>query len=131
MKVTIPAVIAASIACAPIAGADVPGLGPFVGHWGAHGEGLTINPDGTGTETYRGGSVNFQINNVQPPPPQPDHTAYGHITSGGNAQPGSYVAITLVDGGQGALLTVANGDTGFPFCKIINGNYLNSADCGA
>ena len=109
----------------------MPGIGPFVGEWQAHGERMTINADGTGTEVYNGGTVNFQITGVQPPPPQPDHTAYGHITSGGKAQPGSYVTITLVDGGQGALLSVAGGDSGFPFCKVVNGSYANGADCGA
>jgi hypothetical protein len=116
---------------APIAHADVPGLGPFIGEWGAHGERLVVNADGTGTETYRGGSVNFRISGVQPPPPQPDHTAYGNITSGGNAPVGSYVTITLVDGDRGVLLSVAGGDNGFPFCKVVNGGYANSADCGA
>jgi hypothetical protein len=127
----VPAVLAVGIGCAPLAQADVPGLGPFVGQWGAHGESLTVNADGSGSETYNGGSVNFQISGVQPPPPQPDHTAYGNITSGGNAERGSYVTITLVDSGQGVLLSVANGDNGFPFCKIVNGSKVNSADCGA
>lgn len=132
-KFSVPPVplLAAALILAPTAAADVPGLDPFVGEWGAHGEHLTVNPDGSGTETYNGGSVNFQITNVQPPPPQPDYTAYGFITSGGQAEPGSYVTITLVDGGQGVLLSVANGDNNFPFCKIVNGTYLNSADCGA
>ncbi len=105
--------------------------GPFVGQWGAHGESMTINADGTGSETYRGGSVNFRLGSVQGPPSQPDTTAYGNITGGGNAQPGSYVTVTLVDGGQGVTLSVANGDNGFPFCKIVNGSKVNSADCGA
>ena len=125
------AVLAAGIACAPMAQADVPGLGPFVGQWGAHGESLTINSDGSGSETYNGGSVNFQISGVQPPPPQPDHTAYGNITGGGHAERGSFVTLTLVDGGNGLLLSVANGDNNFPFCKRVNGSYVNSADCGA
>jgi hypothetical protein len=55
----------------------------------------------------------------------------GNITSGGKAEHGSYVTITLVDGGRGVLLSVANGDNGFPFCKIVNGGKVNSADCGA
>lgn len=130
MMPLLPTAIAIGVACAPLAQADVPGLGPFVGQWVAHGESLIVNADGSGSETYNGGSVNFQISGVQPPPPQPDHTAYGSITSGGNAERGSYVTITLVDGGQGILLSVANGDTGFPFCKVVNGNKLNSADCG-
>lgn len=125
------AVLAVGIAWAPLAQADVPGLGPFVGQWGAHGESLTVNSDGSGSESYNGGSVNFQISGVQPPPPQPDHTAYGNITSGGHAERGSYVTLTLVDGGNGLLLSVANGDNGFPFCKRVNGDYVNSADCGA
>jgi hypothetical protein len=75
--------------------------------------------------------VNFRISGVQPPPPQPDHTAYGNITSGGNAPPGTYVTITLVDGGNGVLLSVAGGDNGFPFCTIVNGSKVNSDDCGA
>jgi hypothetical protein len=133
-------ITAAAIAFAPLAGgliltptaaADVPGLGPFIGQWGAHGEHLIVNPDGTGSETYNGGSVNFRISGVQPPPPQPDHTAYGNITSGGKAETGSYVTITLVDGGNGVLLSVANGDQNFPFCKVVNGSYVNSADCAA
>jgi hypothetical protein len=126
-----PAVLAVGIACAPLAQADVPGLGPFVGQWVAPGESLTVNADGSGTETYDGGSVNFQIGGVQPPPPQPDYTAYGNITSGGYVERGSYVAITLVDDGQGVLLSVANGDSGLPFCKIVDGSKVNSADCGA
>jgi hypothetical protein len=101
------------------------------GQWGAHGESLIVNSDGSGSETYSGGSVNFQISGVQPPPPQPDHTAYGNITSGGKAEAGSYVTLTLVDGGNGLLLSVANGDNNFPFCKRVNGSYVNSADCGA
>ena len=127
----VPLAVAAGIACAPMAPADIPGLGPFVGEWGARGERLTVNADGTGAETYRGGSMNFRLSGVQPPPAQPDHTAYGNITSGGNAPTGSYVTITLVDGGQGALLSVAGADNSFPFCKMVNGTYVNSADCGA
>ncbi len=105
--------------------------GPFVGQWGAHGESMTINADGTGSETYRGGSVNFRLGSVQGPPSQPDTTAYGNITSGGNAPPGSYATVTLVDGARGVTLSIANGDNGFPFCKIVNGSKVNPDDCGA
>jgi hypothetical protein len=122
---------------------------PFVGTWQAHEESLVVNADGTGVETYpdrsscpnapmagcgQTGTVNFQLSEVQGPPPiglQPDTTAYGNIVSGGNAEPGSYVTITLADGGKGVALWVANGDQGFPFCKMVNGNKVNSADCGA
>jgi hypothetical protein len=107
--------------------ADAGGL--YVGQWGAHGEHLTVNADGTGSETYNGGSVNFRMNEVQFKG-QPN-TAYGNIVSGGHAERGSSVTMQIVDNGQGLLLTVANGDTNFPFCKIVNGGYVNSADCGA
>ena len=132
------AVIAAAlgIACAPLA-AGQPGLsqpfsvagGPYVGEWGAHGEHLSVNSDGTGTETSRYGTVNFRMSTVQSQG-QPN-TAYGNITGGGRAEPGSYVTMQLVDGGNGLLLSVANGDNNFPFCKIVNGSSVNSADCGA
>lgn len=102
---------------------------PYIGDWQAHGEHLTVNPDGTGTETYRNGTVNFRMSSVQSQG-QPN-TAYGNVTGGGKAEPGSYVTMQLVDGGNGLLLSVANGDNGFPFCKVVNGSYANSADCGA
>lgn len=122
---------------------------PFVGTWQAHEEHLVVNADGTGVETYpdrsscpnapmagcgQTGTVNFTLGEVQGPPPigmQPDTTAYGSVTSGGNAERGSYVTLTLADGGKGVLLSVAKGDQEFPFCKIVGGNKLNSADCGA
>ncbi len=51
--VAIPAVLAAGIACAPLAQADVAGIAPFVGGWGGgHSGGLTIQSDGTGRWTY-------------------------------------------------------------------------------
>jgi hypothetical protein len=134
-----PALLAAGIACAPVVQAD-PGQaglsqpfsvagGPYVGQCGAHGEGLTVNADGTGTETSRYGTVTFRMSTVQSQG-QPN-TAYGNITGGGRADLGSYVTMQLVDGGNGLLLSVANGDNNFPFCKIVNGNRVNSADCGA
>jgi hypothetical protein len=100
--------------------------GPYIGQWGAHGESLTVDSDGTGSETYSGGTVNFKLGSVQGPPP----AAYGYVT-GGVKEVGSYVTLTLVDGGQGLLLSVGGGDQNFPFCKIVNGNKVNSYDCGA
>ncbi len=140
MKIAvIPAVVAAGIGYAPPAQAD-PGQaglsqpfsvagGPYVGEWGAHAEHLSVSSDGTGTETSRYGTVNFRMSTVQSQG-QPN-TAYGNITGGGRAEPGSYVTMQLVDGGNGLLLSVANGDNNFPFCKIVNGSKVNSADCGA
>jgi hypothetical protein len=107
--------------------ADVPGLGPFVGQWGAHGESLTVNPDGSATETSRYGSVNLQFRAAD------GSTAAGIITSATNPRTpaGGQAGLDLVDGGRGLLLTVMGGDNRFPFCKIVNGSNLNSADCGA
>jgi hypothetical protein len=135
IALVLPALLVGGVACVPMAQAD-PGQaglsqpfsvasGPFVGEWGAHGEGLTINADGTAVETTRQGTVNFRLSSVQGPPSQPDTTAYGNIPGGG------YATVTLVDGGRGLTLSIANGDNGFPFCKRVNGAYLNSADCGA
>jgi hypothetical protein len=135
MKTLVIAAAAASIVCAPLAQAD-PGQadlskpfsvagGPFVGQWGAHGEGLTINGDGSAVETTRSGTVNIRFTFVQGPPSQPDTTAYGTIPGGG------YATATLVDGGRGLTLSAAGGDQGFPFCKRVDGGYANSADCGA
>ena len=42
----------AALVFAPSAAADVPGLAPFVGSWHAHEEGLDIQPNGNGRETY-------------------------------------------------------------------------------
>ncbi|MBV9320653.1 MAG: hypothetical protein JO106_12220 [Mycobacterium sp.] len=99
--------------------------GPFVGSWHAHGEGLTINPDGSAVEVTNTRTVNFRFTYVQGPPSQPDTTAYG------NQPDGSYATATLVDGGRGLTLSVAGADQGFPFCKMVSGNKVNSADCGA
>jgi hypothetical protein len=137
MRGTLAVVVATAVgvAPAPLAQSD-PGQadlskpfsvagGPFVGQWGAHGEGLTINADGSAVETTSSGTVNFRLSSVQGPPSQPDTTAYGNLPSGG------YATATLVDGGRGLTLSIAGGDNGFPFCKVVNGGYANSADCGA
>jgi hypothetical protein len=44
---------------------------------------------------------------------------------------GSYVTMQLVDRGNGMLFSMGGGDQGFPFCKVVGGSYVNSADCGA
>lgn len=103
--------------------------GPFIGSWGAHGEGVTVNADGSGVETSRRGTLNFQLNSVQTST-TPWDTAYGGVVSG-FLQPGAFVTIQLVDGGNGMAFSAGGGDTNFPFCKIVNGGKVNSADCGA
>lgn len=125
------AVVAAGIACAPLAHAE-PGGGqaslgqpfsqagaPFVGSWHAHGEGLTINADGSATEVGTTRTLHYRFTTVQ------ENTAYG------NQPDGSYVTVTLFDGGRGLTLSAAGADQGFPFCKMVNGSKANSADCGA
>lgn len=137
MKIAlVPAVLSAGIACAPLAQAD-PGQaglsqpfsqagGPFIGSWGAHKERVVVNADGSGTETYSGGTMSFKLGSVQQP-----QTAYGNVVSGGNSPVGSYVTMQLVDGGNGMLFSAGGGDNNFPFCKMVNGSSVNSADCGA
>jgi hypothetical protein len=103
--------------------------GPFIGSWGAHGEGVTVNADGTGTETARRGTLSFRLGSVQTST-NPWDTAYGNVT-GGFLDTGSYVTIQLVDGGNGMLFSAGGGDNGFPFCKMVGGNAVNRNDCGA
>jgi hypothetical protein len=119
--------LGAALAFATPAHADVRGLGPFVGQWGAHGESLTVNSDGSATETSRYGSVNIQFRAAD------GSTAAGVITSATNPRTpaGGQAGLDLVDGGRGLLLTIMGGDNRFPFCKIVNGSKLNSDDCGA
>ena len=90
---------------------------------------MIVHADGTGLWSNSVGPMNFRMSEVQAVG-QPN-TAYGNIVSGGNAEPGSYVTMQIVDGGRGLLLSVANGDNNFPLCKWVDGSYLNSADCGA
>ncbi len=118
---------------------------PFIGHWVAHEEGVTVNPDGTGTETYpdrstcpnapmagcgKTGTVNFTLGSVMQGSSGAWDTAYGYVTSG-TLQRGSFVTIQLVDNGNGMAFSTGGGDTMFPFCKIINNTKANSYDCGA
>jgi len=103
--------------------------GPFVGSWGAHGEGVTVNADGSGVETSRRGTLNFNLNSVQTST-TPWDTAYGGVVSG-FLQRGAFVTMQLVDGGNGMNFSAGGGDTNFPFCKIVNGSKVNPDDCGA
>ena len=102
---------------------------PFVGDWSAHGEGVTVNPDGTGVETTSRGTLNFTLGSVQTSA-NPWDTAYGNVTSG-FLERGAFVTLELADGGKGMNFSAGGGDTMFPFCKVVNGNRLNSYDCGA
>ena len=136
----IPAVLAAGIACAPVVQADpcnnqaclsqpwsVAG-GPYTGEWQAHKEHVSISSDGTGTEVSNYGTVHFKMGSVSTDQPI---TAFGNVVSGGSMSVGSYVTMQLVDSGNGMLFSMGGGDQGFPFCKVVAGSYVNSADCGA
>jgi hypothetical protein len=132
------AALAAAVACAPMGQADPCNNqaclqkpfsetgGPYVGNWGAHGEHVVVNADGSGTETSNYGTVNFRMTFVS----TSDPTASGNVT-GGAKQVGSYVNMQLVDSGNGMLFSMGGGDQNFPFCKLVGGSAVNSADCGA
>ncbi|MGH3847750.1 MAG: hypothetical protein ACRDS0_40995, partial [Pseudonocardiaceae bacterium] len=94
----------------PTAAADVPGIAPFVGSWHAHEEGLDIEPNGHGRETYpdrstcpdapmagcgKTGTTDFMLTSVS------GDTAAGTITAASDPkQPiGGPVTIKLVGGG--------------------------------
>src|SRR6202044_2036559 len=108
-----PAVLAAAVACAPMAQAEPcnnqaclekpfsEAGGPYVGNWGAHGEHVVVSADGSGTETSNYGTVNFKMTFVS----TSDPTASGNVT-GGAKQVGSYVNMQLVDNGNGMLFSV-------------------------
>jgi hypothetical protein len=51
-KIALAGLVTAALVFAPPTAADVPGLAPFVGSWHAHEEGLDIQPNGNGRETY-------------------------------------------------------------------------------
>jgi hypothetical protein len=127
-KIVLVGLATAALGFAPSAAADVPGLAPFVGSWHAHEEGLDIQPNGNGRETYadkstcpdapaagcgKTATVDFTLTSVS------GDTATGAITAASNPKDpiGGPVTIKLVGSGQGLQLTVAGGDQGFPFCN--------------
>ncbi|HWS91148.1 MAG TPA: hypothetical protein VN306_01190 [Mycobacterium sp.] len=89
---------------------------------------MTVNADGSGVETTRTGTVNFNLGSVQGPPTW--DTAYGNVT-GGVLERGAFVTMQLVDGGKGMTFSAGGGDSNFPFCKYVGGSPVNSNDCGA
>jgi hypothetical protein len=136
-----PNVLAVGFVYAPLAQADPGGgqaalqksfaeaRGPFIGSWGAHGEGVTVNADGSGFETSRRGTLNFNLGAVQTST-TPWDTAYGNVVSG-LLERGAFVTLQLVDGGKRMNFSAGGGDTNVPFCKIVNGSKVNPDDCGA
>ena len=133
---------AATLVFASSGAADVPGIAQFVGSWHAHEEGLDIQPDGHGRETYSdrstcpdapmagcgiAGTTDFTLASVS------GDTATGSITAASSPkQPiGGPVSIKLVGGGQGLELTIAGGDQGFPFCNSTDSDAAMHYYCGA
>ena len=127
---------------APSSAPPPPGLAPFVGSWHAHEEGLAIQPNGNGRETYadestcpdapaagcgKTGTVDFTLTSVS------GDTATGAITAASNPKHpiGGPVTIKLVGGGQGLELTIAGGDQGFPFCNSNDNDAATHYYCGA
>jgi hypothetical protein len=131
--IVVPAALAAGIACAPLAQADVAGIAPFVGEWGGgHSGGLNIQSDGTGRWTYSDtrtcpnaplagcgvtGTTDFTLTSVA------NGTATGTVTASTDptdgAAVGSPVSITLGSAhGTGTVLAVTMGQMrGWNFCN--------------
>jgi hypothetical protein len=141
-KIALAGLATAALVFAPSAAADVPGLAPFVGSWHAHEEGLDIQPNGHGRETYpdrstcpdapmagcgKTATADFMLRSVS------GDTATGTITAASDPKNpiGGPVTIKLVGGGQGLELTIAGGDQGFPFCNSNDNDAAMHYYCGA
>ncbi|TSE00694.1 hypothetical protein FOS14_06620 [Skermania sp. ID1734] len=114
----------------------------FVGTWHAHEERLTIDGNGHGRETYSDrsscpdapmsgcgvtGIVDFTLTSFG------RDTATGKVTASSNPKTpiGGAVTIKLLGEGQGLELTVAGGDSGFPFCNDKDDDHARHYYCGA
>lgn len=104
--------------------AGVAGIGPFVGRWQAHKEGLVIDANGHGHQTFTGGSVDFALTSVS------GDTATGTVTASSapdSTVVGDPVTVTLVGNGQGLKLSRGK-EQQFPYC---NSNSPSNYYCGA
>ncbi|OBA80767.1 hypothetical protein A9W99_16010 [Mycobacterium sp. 1164966.3] len=104
--------------------AGVAGIGPFVGRWQAHKEGLVIDANGHGHQTFTGGSVDFALTSVS------GDTATGTVTASSapdSTVVGDPVTVTLVGNGQGLKLSRGK-EQQFPYC---NANSPSNYYCGA
>lgn len=104
--------------------AGIPGIGPFVGSWRAHREGLVIEASGQGRQTFSGGSVEFMLTSVS------GDTATGTVTTSSNRDstvPGDPVTVTLVGAGRGLQFSRGK-EQQFPYC---NTNSTDQTYCGA
>jgi hypothetical protein len=103
---------------------------PFVGEWRGHGEVVTINADGSGTEQAGRGQLNFKMGAVQQGTDGGWTQGDGFVVSG-FLERGAFVNMQLVDSGKGVLFSAGGGDSWFPMCHVIGGAAVNPADCGA
>jgi hypothetical protein len=123
----------AALAFAPPAVADVPGIAPFVGHWGGgHSGGINIQSDGTGQWVYSDtrtcpnarlagcgitGTTDFMLTSVA------NGTANGSVTASSDPTDGAGVGSprSIVLGsanGTGVVLNVSMGKMkGWGFCN--------------
>ena len=118
----------AALVFAPLAGADVPGLAPFVGTWQKHEEKLVIDSSGTGVDTYPDltlcpgcsnsdaptGTLTFTLTSAM------DGVATGSVTASSDPAKhavGEPVTAMLADGSPGVLLHLTfSGVEHLPFC---------------
>lgn len=124
----------------PSAGADMSGLGPFVGSWQKHEEGLVIDSAGTGIDTYPDVRRCPTCSNGGAPPgvlafvltAVSDGMATGSVTASSDPQNhavGESVTATLADGLPGKLLKITIGGVAqLPFC---DGIAEATGQCGA
>ena len=118
----------AALVFAPLAGADVPGLAPFVGTWQKHEEKLVIDSSGTGVDTYPDltlcpgcsnsdaptGTLTFTLTSAL------DGVATGSVTASSDPAKhavGEPLTATIEDGTPGKLLQLnIAGFRHLPFC---------------
>jgi hypothetical protein len=141
-KVALGGLAIAAVVFVPQASADVLRITPFVGSWHAHEEGLDIQANGHGRETYNdrstcpdapmagcgiAGTTDFMLTWVS------GDAATGTITAATDPkQPiGGPVTIKLVGDGQGLELFISGGDQGFPFCNSNDDDAARHYYCGA
>jgi hypothetical protein len=141
-KIALAGLATAALVFAPSAAAEVPELAPFVGSWHAHEEGLDIQPNGYGRETYadkstcpdapaagggKTGTVDFTLTSVS------DDTVTDAITTASNPKDPHRRAGDNQARRQrsGLQLWMAGGDQGFPFCNSNDNIDANHYYCGA
>lgn len=128
VKIVLAGLGSAAIIFVPSAGAEVPGLAPFVGTWQKHDAKLVIDNAGTGVDTYPDigvcpscsegdaprGTLTFVLISAV------DGVAVGTITASSdpaNHAVGAPVTATLTAGSPGQLLQLTvDGMQQLPFC---------------